>query len=200
MPTIPSGPDYGVFAGNKFGVQSTPIDFDAVDAPTSKTYHGITLAVNGKVIGRVQGWNTTGAYARKGEHIYELSARTWGKPVDYVPGHWEGLTIVATVAEMWYKEIEAQLGIVDAGFRISDLIEQGAPFTAHEFWFRGRDASPYNIWVYRGCWLTDRNESDYTSTGNARVVANFNFSYVSRQLVAGGGGGAAATNAFSSAV
>jgi len=175
-----AGENYTTFAGNRYGVLAKPIDFSAPDAPTSKTYHGITIVVEGNVLGRVQSWDTTGAYARGGEHVYELNNRTWGKPVDYVPGRWEGLTIAATVAELWDAEIEAQVGITKPGSQISDLIEQNRPFTAHEFWFRNSEA--YRIWTYRGCWLTDRNEAGFTHDGNARVIANFNFSYVSRQL------------------
>ena len=176
--------NYETFAGNPFGVLAPPIDFDATDAPTSKTYHGITIAVDGNVVGRIQNWNTSGAYTREGVHIYELNDKTWGLPVDYVPGRATGFTIAATVAEMWDKEIEAQLGITVPGNQIWNLIHQNRPFTAHEFWFRG--VATYRIWKYRGCWLTDRNETDYTSAGDARVIANFNFNYVSRQMVYGG--------------
>jgi len=181
MATAPEA-NYEPFAGNRYGVLARPINFEAPDAPTSKTYHGITLSVDGAVLGRVQSWDTTGAYNRGGEHVYELNNRTWGKPVDYVPGRWEGLTIAATVAELWDAEIEAQLNIANPGSQITDLIEQNRPFTAHEFWFRG--VATYRIWTYRGCWLTDRNETAYSQDGNARVIANFNFSYVSRQLTA----------------
>jgi len=172
------------FAGNPFGVIARPINFDAEDAPTSKTYHGITISVDGNVIGRVQNWDTTGAYAREGEHVYELNNLTWGKPVDYVPGRWTGLSISATVAEMWNAEVEVQIGLVAPGQQIADLIHQNRPFTAHEFWFR--HVAIYRIWAYRGCWLTDRNEKAYARDGNARVIAKFNFNYVSRQLVSSG--------------
>jgi hypothetical protein len=172
--------NYEPFASNPFGVQATPLDYSHEHAPTSKTYHGITIAVSGAVIGRIQSWDTTGAWARGGEHVYELSSKTWGKPVDYVPARWEGLSIRATVAEMWSKEIEVQTGVKDYG-QLNDLIEQSKPFTTHEFWYRG--VANYRIWVYRGCWLTDRNETAYAATGNARVIANFQFNYVSRQMV-----------------
>ena len=180
-----ANPNYEPFAGNPLGVLSAPIDFDAPDAPTSKTYHGITIAVGGNVIGRIQSWDTTGAYAREGSHVYELMDKTWGKPVDYVPGRWTGLTIAASVAEMWSKEIEVQLGISQRGDQIADLIEQQRPFTTHEFWFRG-GFSIYRIWSYRGCWLQDRNETAYSAEGDARVMANFNFAYVSRQMISSG--------------
>ncbi len=171
-------PNYEPFANNPFGAISERLDYSHEHAPTSKTYHGITISVDGAVIGRIQSWDTTGAWARGGEHVYELSAQTWGKPVDYVPGRWEGLSITASLAEMWDKEIEIQLGIKQSG-QLNDLIEQTRPFTTHEFWFRG--VTQYRIWAYKGCWLTDRNESAYSSDGNARVIANFNFNYVSRQ-------------------
>lgn len=177
----PAVPDYQPFATNPFGQISQPIDYSHEHAPTSKTYHGITIAVDGAVIGRIQNWDTTGAWARGGEHVYELQDRTWGKPVDYVPARWEGLSITATVAEMWDAEIEIQLGL-SGDQQLNDLIEQTRPFTTHEFWFRG--AAQYRIWVYKGCWLTDRNETAYAADGNARVIANFNFNYVARQILA----------------
>jgi len=180
MPTA-AGRELAPFATNPFGQISTPLDYRHEHAPYSKTYHGITIAVDGAVIGRIQSWDTTGAWARGGEHVYELSDRTWGKPVDYVPGKWEGLSITASVAEMWEKEIEIQLGI-SADQQLNDLIEQNRPFTTHEFWFKG--SAQYRVWVYKGCWLTDRNETAYSADGNARVIANFNFNYVARQILA----------------
>lgn len=172
--------NYEPFASNPYAQQSTRLDYDHEHAPTSKTYHGITIAVSGAVIGRIQSWDTSGAWKREGEHVYELSANTWGKPVDYVPGAWKGLTINASVAEMWGKEIDIQLSIKKRT-QMNDLIEQSKPFTTHEFWYRGVDE--YRIWVYRGCWLTDRDETAYSADGNARVIANFQFNYVSRQIV-----------------
>jgi len=176
-----AGKAYEPFAGNPYGQTSSKLDYEHDHAPTSKTYHGIAISVEGNVIGRIQSWDTTGAWARGGEHVYELSDLTWGKPVDYVPGRWEGLTIAATVAEMWNKEIDVQLGLGNRSTQLNDLIEQTKPFTAHEFWYRG--VAEYRIWVYRGCWLTDRNETAYEAEGNARVIANFNFNYVARQII-----------------
>jgi hypothetical protein len=174
-------PDYSQFAINPFGQVSQKIDYSSEYAPYSKTYHGITIAVDGNVVGRIQSWDTGGAWARGGEHVYELMDRTWGKPVDYVPGRWEGLSITASVAEMWDAEIEIQLGLSQDS-QLNDLIEQTRPFTTHEFWFRSDRT--YRIWVYKGCWLTDRNETAYAADGNARVIANFNFNYVARQILA----------------
>lgn len=187
MASVPN-PDVFPFATNPFGVVTTPLDFSDEQAPTSKTYHGITIAVNDHIIGRIQSWDTSGAYNRTGEHVYELSDHTYGKPVDYVPARWEGLTIAATVAEMWFKEIEVQLGFKQQGSQWADLIEQNRPFKCHEFWYRGF-GDAYRIWAYKGCWLTDRNETAFDVTGNARVIAAFNFNYVSRQLLSESGGG-----------
>jgi hypothetical protein len=185
MPGTAPGSDYAAFAGNPYNVVAPSLEYASnPDAVTSKTYHGITLSVGGKVLGRVQSWNTTGAYTREGNHVYELNNQTWGLPVDYVPSRATGFNIAATVAELWGSEIEVQLGMKSSGDQIWNLIHQTRSFTADEFWFRGVDL--YRIWRYRGCWLTDRNETDYRADGDARVIANFNFNYVSRQLVAGG--------------
>lgn len=179
--------DYTLFASNPYGVLATPLDYGVEDAPTSKTYHGITLEVDGFVLGRIQSWHPSGAYTREGEHVYELSNLSWGLPVDYVPGRATGFSVTATAAELWTKEIEIQLGL--SAVQFNNLIEQNRPFTAREYWFRGIDT--YQIWTYRGCWLTDRNEEAFSADGNARVIANFTFNYISRQRSSGGGSGGA---------
>jgi len=172
--------NYTPFAGNPFNQQVEPIDQSGRYAPTSKTYHGITLVVNSNVLGRVQSWNNSGAYTRQGKHVWELNNRTYGRPVDYVPGIAEGYTISAQMAELWGKELEIQTGSTS---RYIDLVSQTRPFEAQEFWFRGSD--PYEVWTYLGCWMQDANESEYTSEGDARVLRNFQFAYVSRNHTAG---------------
>ena len=173
--------DYTKFAGNPYNQTVEPIDQTDKYAPTSKTYHGITLVVNGNVLGRVQSWNTNGAYTREGNHVYELNNRTFGRPVDFVPGIATGYSITAQVAELWGSELEIQTGSTS---RYIDLISQTKPFQAQEFWFRGSEA--YEVWTYLGCWMTDANENDFTNQGDARVLRNFTFSYVSRVHTAGG--------------
>lgn len=168
--------DYTLFSGNPYSVTATPLDYGVEDAPTSKTYHGIVLEVGGAVLGRVQSWHPSGAYTRDGEHVWELNNRTWGLPVDYVPGRATGFEVTGTVAELWGAEIEIQLGLSDDQF--NNLIEQSRPFTAREYWFRGN--SFYQLFTYRGCWLSDRNEESFSAEGNARVMANFTFRYISR--------------------
>lgn len=178
-----AGLNYSTFAANSFGVQVKPIDYTKEDVPTSKVYHGITIEAGGSVIGRIQSWNVAGAYTRAGEHVWELNNRTWGRPVDYVPGKADGYNIDAQVAEMWGKEVEIQLGLTAPGSAMIDLIDQTFPFAAREFWFRG--PAIYRVWTYRGCWLTARGEEAYTSSGTGRVLASMNFKYVSRQLTSG---------------
>jgi len=186
--------NYALFANNPYGVLTTPLVYDSPDgAPTTKTYHGITIEVDGAVVGRIQTWHPSGAYSREGELVYELNNLSWGLPVDYVPGRATGFTVTATVAEIWNAEIEVQLGLGDEQF--AHLVEQNHPFTCREWWFRG--VSEYRIWTYLGCWLTDANEENFTAEGNARVMRNFSFTYVSRQRTSGGsaGAGAASTSA-----
>lgn len=169
--------DYQAFAGNQFNQQVEPLDQTAPGFPAAKTYHGIAMVVNGKVLGRIQSWQNDNAYTRGGNHIFELNNRTFGRPVDYVPGIAEGYTVTASVAELWGSEIEIQTG---ANERYIDLVSQVRAFTTQEFWLRG--AEPYEVWTYLGCWLTNANDaSNYTADGgDARVIRNFNFSYVAR--------------------
>jgi hypothetical protein len=176
--------DYSQFASNPYGIQVRPLNSDHPDAPTSKTFHGITIEANNAVIGRVQSWNVSGAYSRDGEHVWELNNRTYGRPVDYVPGKATGFSISATIAELWEAEVEIQLGLTAAGTQFNDLIDQTFPFTCREFWFRG--PAIYRVWTYRGCWFTGRNEDGYNVDSAApRVMANLEFNYVSRRLTSG---------------
>jgi len=174
------GLDYSRNAGNAFNVAVEPLDYSVQDAPTGKTWHGITLVVNGFVLGRIQTWDNTGAYTRDVTPTYELNNRTFGRPVDQIPGRGTGYSISASVAEMWGREIEIQTGSTS---RYIDLVSQVRPFEAQEFWFRGN--APYEVWTYLGCWLTDRNETGYNVEGDTRVMANFQFNYVSRAHTAG---------------
>jgi hypothetical protein len=174
---------YSQFAANPYGALSKPLNYTDTYSPTAKTYHGIAIEVGGNVLGRIQSWNPA-PYGREGVHIYELNNMTWGKPVDYVPGRATGFSVTATVAELWFKEIEVQLSLTNAGTQFNDLIDQNIPFTCREFWFRGADT--YRVWTYVGCWLTDRNEEGYTAEGDARVIANFTFNYVSRRMTGSG--------------
>jgi hypothetical protein len=169
------------YAGNPYAQQVEPLDYTDPYAPTTKTWHGIALVVNGSVLGRVQSWNNNGAYTRPAEHVFELNNRTYGRPVDIIPGKLDGYTIAATLAEMWGLEIEFQTG---APRRYVDLISQVRPFQAQEFWFRGSDI--YEVFSYLGCWMTDRNnQTELNVDANPRVISNFNFSYVSRLHTAG---------------
>ena len=173
--------DYTKFAANAYGQVTEPLDYTDKHAPTSKTYHGITLVVNGNVLGRVQTWNNNGAYTREAAHVYELNNRTFGRPVDIVPGVASGYSITAQLAELWGSELEIQTG---SATRYIDLISQTKPFQAQEFWFRGTEA--YEVWSYLGCWMTDANENEYSAQQDARVLRNFTFSYVSRVHTSGG--------------
>lgn len=166
--------DY-TFAANPFGVQSPPLDYTHQHANTTKTYHGIAMAFNGRVVGRLQSWSTAGAKKRNAKPVFELNNKTFGRPVDTIPGIAQGYTIAASAMEMWGKEIEFVAGSTT---RFVDLISQTAPFTADEFWHKG--SSLYETWSYLGCWLTDMDADAWTSEGDAMYKSNVNFAYTAR--------------------
>jgi hypothetical protein len=168
--------DYA-FAANPFGVTTPPLDYSNRHANTTKTTHGIAIAFGGKVVGRLQGWNTGGAKKRGGKHVYELNNRSFGRPVDAIPGIATGYSISATAMEMWGKEVEF---IAGATTRYTDLISQTAPFTADEFWHKGINL--YETWSYLGCWLTDMDHTDYRGgeSADGTYTSNVNFIYVAR--------------------
>jgi hypothetical protein len=169
------------FAPNNFGVEVTPLDWDDEFAPLSKTYHGLTIATGDQIIGRITSWNPQ-PYTREVAQQFELSHITYGRVVDQVPGRSTSYTVSGTSAEMWDLEIERRL-TGDSQLIFNDLSDQIRSFEVFEHWFRG--ASIYRTWVYQGCWLTERNEDAFTAEGDARVMANFAFQFVSRKLIFG---------------
>jgi hypothetical protein len=166
------------FASNNFGVTVQDIDWDDSQAPYAMTYHGLTIVSGGLIVGRITSWNPA-ELARENALIYELSYYTFGRPVDQVPGRATGYTVTGTSAEMWDKEIEKRLAGDTQLAVFSDLMDQIRAFTIYEHWFKG--IVPYRTWVYYGCWLTTKGEEAYTSEGDARVMSNFTFQYVSRR-------------------
>lgn len=162
------------YADNAFGVRTRDINFDAPGAPTTMTYHGIMLVVNGRAIGRIQGW-TPQMYQRDGELVYELSKFTFGRPVDYVPSVNRGYTITGSRVEVWDKELEICLGYPAV---FADLIDQDRPFTVSEYLFRGPNV--YRVWSYLGCWFGQKNIQEQSADGNAKVMVNFDINFVSR--------------------
>jgi len=170
--------NFTTFASNAFGVNRQPIDFANASAPTVQMYHGGTIVVAGNVIGRITAWQPAGAYNREGAHIYELNSKTWGLPVDYVPGRATGFNITWTRNEVWNEELELTLGY---GSVWQNLTDQTAPFDARECLFRG--ASVYRTWSYKGCWFTEKNPVEWSSEGDGIINVSCNMAYVSRLKV-----------------
>jgi hypothetical protein len=170
-------PSIAPFGENPFGVRVKPLDYTHPHAPATKTYHGLTIVVDGKIVGRIQNWtpNTT----RGGTHIRELSYATFGKPIDYVPGIAEGFTVTCQRVEVWDQELEIALGYPGVW---ADLTDQDRPFTSDEYWFKGRDVN--RVWKYLGSWFQERNEDTYDSGGDAVVRTNPTMAFVTRLLAA----------------
>lgn len=169
--------DFAAFGSNAYGVQVTQGAFAQDEGPLIKTYHGIAITVNNNIIGRIQSWNPTFA-TREGTHQWELSYVTWGRPVDYVPGRQTGYTIAMTRTEVWNEELEIALGLTNSGNPFQDLADQEQAFDCDEQLFRSQTA--YRTWVYKGCWLSERNENEYSAEGDGIYTANAGIAYVSR--------------------
>lgn len=175
--------------GNQFGVQTRPLYYNTgaisnldtpanrVDATLTKTYHGILISFSGggktsQPLGRVQSWAPQ-MYTRSGEHVFEIGARSWGRPVDYVPGPGTNYTIEFSRVELWANEIELSVG----ARRWTDLVSQRDPFQITEALFRGKKV--YQSYSYHGCWFTSRNE-EYQAEGNGKVIVNGSLAFTSR--------------------
>jgi len=168
-------PNIAPYGTNAFGIQTPGLDFTVPDAPTTKTYHGASIVVDGNIIGRITSWNPSGAYTRTVNLVRELSHVTWGRPVDIVPAISDGYTIAFTRVEVWEQEVELTLGYSNVW---DDLSDQDRPFTVFEYLFRG--PTLYRVWRYAGCWFTDRNENAQEAAGDGIFTANCTLMYVQR--------------------
>lgn len=172
-------PSANPYAQNLHGVRAQPIDFDATGAPLTKTYHGVSITVDGNIVGRITTWNPN-PFTREGAHVFEVNHLTWGKPVDYVPGKGGDWTISCGRTEVWNQEMEIALGW-DAVW--NDLTDQDRPFSCQEYWYRGRTI--YRVWSYSGCWFQDRSEDAIENEGDAIVRTNPTLAFVSRSRTLG---------------
>lgn len=171
-------PNPSPFGANNFGVTAQALDVADAGSPSSMSYHGAAIVVNNNIVGRIQSWNPEGAYNRDGEHVYELSRVTIGKPVDYVPGKITGLTVSFARTEVWDQELELALGF---GAVWADLTDQNRPFVVQEFLYKGQD--PYRVWQYSGCWMKSKNPEGWTADGNYIYKISGQLAYVSRTRV-----------------
>ncbi len=171
MPPIP--------ASNRFNVEanrpSAPIDFAAVGAPTTMTYHGLSIQVGNVTIGRITEWQPP-ALDREFNHIFELNAKTWGQPVDGVPGRASSsFELGLTRAEVWNEELEKAFGESDV---YTLLINQTRPFQIDEVYTKG--TAIYRRFRYLGCWFTSRTFDAMSAEGDAIVRVSGNLMYVNR--------------------
>lgn len=168
---------------NPFGVSVKPLNYNAPGAPTTKTYHGAAIWVNGMPVGRITSWQVD-AYNRTTTLVREISNTTWGRPVDIVPGISDGYKITFDRAEVWSQELEIAFGLTGQVF--DDLADQDKPFEVIEYLYKG--ATPYMLWQYQGCWLSSRNESARKADGDGIIsIESGTINYVSRRRIAGFG-------------
>lgn len=166
-----------ITSGNLFGTISK-LDSLAVDAPSAKTYHGLTINLeSGATIGRIRSWNPN-VMNREGTHLYELNVQSYGRPVDYVPGIATGFTVAMTRAELWQVEIEVATGLTTFDEVWADLIDQTRPFRLNETIYRGN--SMYRQWQYLGCWFRSRNEAAADAQGDGIYVVDAEIAFVQR--------------------
>lgn len=168
------------YATNAFNAQVNAgnghFDYTNAQAPTTMTYHGGTIVVNGNIVGRVNNWQPAGAYTREGVHVYELNGRTWGVPVDYIPGKATGFNITFTRNEVWGQELELALGYTSVW---ENLTDQTTPFIANEYLFKGNVV--YRQWSYSGCWFTEKNPDAWASDGDGIFKVSCGMVYVTRK-------------------
>lgn len=167
-------PQLAPYATNVHGVQRAPLDYSAADQFNTMSYHGLSIAVNDNIIGRINSWNPQlGSLAA--EHLYELNGKTAGLPVDLVPGNLSGMSISFTRNEVWGQETEQTFGepLWD------DLGHQTKPHKVEEHLMKGQD--PYRVWDYLGCLFTEKSPEGFTAQGNFVVSTSATLMYVTRR-------------------
>ncbi len=161
---------------------------DAPDGtvPATKTYHGIAIHAGPglDVVGKINSWQPN-TFTRSGVWIKELNVRSFGRPVDYVPGVVDAYTITASRAEVWGEEFEKAVGLVGrgSGNEWIDLIDQHRAFTCTETWYRGKTGQ-YSKFKYLGCWFQDLNfESAFSIDGDVVVRRSATINFVRKWRV-----------------
>jgi hypothetical protein len=153
--------------------------------PRQKIYHGMDIAVEGPngryLIGRIQSWAPQ-QRTRQAVHKWELNSRTFGRPVDLIPGRAEGYSISLSRAEVWGQEIEKVFGLVDSGNLLRDLMDVRWPITLYEYLYRG-EGKLYSLWQYPQCWITNYGESDFSAEGDGVITTNLELMHLPRLLV-----------------
>jgi len=170
-----------IAASNNFGVLSTPLNLSDQYAPTTQTYHGFSIQVSGVTIGRLTEW-TPQALDRDVTLLYELNAKTWGQPVDAVPGKANTFTVGFGRAEVWGEEIEKAFGETDA---YTLLVNQSTPFAIDEVFLRG--TSLYRRYRYLGCWFNSKSWDAFTSDGEGVIRVSGELTFVNKIKVPVGG-------------
>lgn len=172
-------PGPGQQGSNTFNVTAPPLDFTQVGAPTSQTFHGIQITVNGNTVGRIQNWSVN-VFQRTITHVRELNKNTFGRPVDIVPSVNDGYTVTANRVEVWGEELEKAVGYAQA---YDDLISQTYPFAAREMWFKG--TSLYRVVDYKGMWFNNTDYESWDVTGDAIIKRAVGITFCSRSISLG---------------
>lgn len=165
---------------NPHAVAVQPLDFSQFEGTNhTQVYHGSTIKINNKVVGRIRSFNADGAFQRTITPVYELNKTTWGRPVENIPGQNTGYTLTITRAEVWDAEFERTI----FDFVFHDLGDQTFPFTIEEFLWKGSEI--YYIITYSGCWFNTKNIETFEAGGEGIIVVNAGITYVSRKYTGG---------------
>lgn len=165
---------------NQYGIISPSLDFEARKGyvPESKIWHGLSIAVgngaNRVQVGRLQSWNVD-AMTRQVTQKYELSAETFGRPVESVPGRAEGYSISVQRVELWENELEKALGYPDV---FADLMDVRWAVDLYEYLYKGK--SLYRLWKYPVCWMNNLQEIEKGADGDGIITASASFTYLPR--------------------
>ncbi len=141
-----------------------------------RTSHSLTIVVNGKSIGLINGWNPN--QTRTITPIYELNAETSGLVLENIPGNVGGLTVAVSRYDIWPTRMEEVFGTVD----LTMLSNQQSPFSVQERW--NSPTGGLEVWQYEGCWFSSIGRA-FRSDDTRIVNVNATLAYVYRSKIQG---------------
>jgi len=182
-------PDFGA-APNDWGVEVFA-NYDSARSNSNQSFHGVSIGAGrddsgglagGAIapVGRITSWQPQ-LFQRSAVHTYELSALTYGRPIDITPASNTGYTVSMTRVEVWEQEAEVAFGLTDSDEVWEDLMDQDRPFRADEVLLR--NITLYRHWRYLGAWFTTLNPNGFDvegGGGDTRVIRTGEFMFVRR--------------------
>lgn len=171
-------------AASQFGIDLSLLDDalapDRVPRTRTRTSHGLTLRVGGRIIGAVNALAHT--HNRQLDDVWEIDRAAVGAaPADIVPQNVTGRRLTISRYDLYIGLMEE---VMSATGEIIVLSDQFRPFSLRTVWQSsvGIVLGGRRIYVYEGCWFEDIGRA-VRSTDDRIVNVNATIRYQTRRRV-----------------